>query len=63
MPASSSPLSPLHHIGILMSPVGRFLQCSTCQLSFTFPDGIRFGDLAKQFDAHACAIPIRRPAW
>jgi hypothetical protein len=63
MSTSSSSLSSLHHIGILMSPVGRFLQCSKCQLSFTFPDGITFGALAKQFDAHACAIPARRPAW
>jgi hypothetical protein len=63
MPASSSPLSSLHHIGVLMSPVGRFLQCSDCQLSFTFPDGVRFGDLAKQFELHSCLTPIRRPAW
>jgi hypothetical protein len=63
MSASSSPLSSLHHIGVLMSPVGRFLQCSDCQLSFTFPDGVRFGDLAKQFELHSCVSPKRIAGW
>jgi hypothetical protein len=63
MSASSSPPSSLHHIGIVVSPVGRLLQRRECQLSFTFPDGIRFGVTAKQFDSHSCLSPIRRPAW
>jgi len=60
--ASSSPPPP-HRIGILMSPVGRFLQCRDCQLSYTFPDGVKFGAIAKQFESHLCLSPIRLPAW
>lgn len=63
MSTNSSPLSPPHRIGIIVSAVGRFLQCSDCQLSFTFPDGARFGDIAKQFGTHSCVTPMHRPAW
>jgi hypothetical protein len=64
MPASSSPPSPsLHRIGIVMSPVGRFLQCRDCQLSYTFPDGVEYGTLAKQFETHLCLPSIRSPDW
>jgi hypothetical protein len=63
MSASSLPPPSLHHIGIIVSPVGRVLQCRECQLSFTFPDGITFGVIAKQFDAHSCGSPIRIPGW
>jgi hypothetical protein len=63
MPASSSPPPSLHHIGIIVSPVGRVLQCRECQLSFTIPDGITFGVIAKQFDVHSCVSPVRIPGW
>jgi hypothetical protein len=46
-----------------MSPVGRFLQCRDCQLSFTFPDGVKFGAIAKQFQSHLCLSPIRVSGW
>ncbi len=46
-----------------MSPEGRFLQCRDCQLTYTFPDGLKFGVIAKQFDTHSCVSPIRTPAW
>ena len=46
--------SPPHHIGIIMSPVGRFLQCRECQLTYTFPDGAKLGTIAKQFGSHLC---------
>jgi len=62
MSASSSTPSP-HRIANLMSPVGRFLQCRVCQLSFTFPDGAQFGPIAKQFGSYRCSSPIRIPAW
>jgi hypothetical protein len=62
MSASSSTPSP-HRIAILMSPVGRFLQCRDCQLSFTFPDGAQFGPIAKQFGFYRCSSTIRIPAW
>ena len=58
---SSSP--PSHRIGIIMSPVGRFLQCSDCKLSYVFPDEVQFGTLAKQFESHLCLPSIRGPAW
>ena len=52
MSAGSSP--PPHRIGILLSPVGRFLQCR---------DGAKFGAIAKQFESHLCLSPIRIPGW
>ena len=61
--SSSSPPPSPHRIGLIMSPVGRFLQCSDCQLSFTFPDGAKFGVIARQFAAHSCVTPMRKPAW
>jgi len=60
MSASSSPPPP-HRIGIIMSPVGRFLQCRDCQLSYTFPDGVKFGTVAKQFESHLCLPPNLQP--
>jgi hypothetical protein len=62
MSANSSPRPP-HRIAILMCPEGRFLQCRDCQLTYTFPDGLKFGVVAKQFDAHTCVTPIRKPGW
>ena len=61
MSASSCPPPASHRIGIIMFPAGRFLQCSDCQLSFTFPDGVKFVDLAKQFKLHSCVSPTRKP--
>jgi hypothetical protein len=52
---------PPHHIGIIMSPVGRFLQCRDCQLTYTFPDGAKLGTIAKQFESHLCLSLIRSP--
>jgi hypothetical protein len=62
MSASGSP-PPLHRIGIVMSPVGRFLQCRDCQLTYTFPDGAKFGTIAKQFESHLCLSPILSKGW
>jgi hypothetical protein len=62
MSASSSTPSP-HRIAILMSPVGRFLQCRDCQLSFTFSDGAQFSPIAKQFGSYPCSSPIRIASW
>lgn len=42
-------------------PVGRFLPCRDCQLGFTFPDGVKFGHIAKQFELHSCVSPIHIP--
>jgi len=58
--SGSTPSS--HRIAILMSPVGRFLHCRDCQLSFTFPDGAQFGPIAKQFGFYPCSSPIRIPS-
>ena len=63
MSANSPPPSSPHHIGIIISPVGRFLQCRDCQLSFTFADGAQFGTVAKLFEPYSCSSPIRIPAW
>jgi hypothetical protein len=52
---SSSP--PPHRIGILMSPVGRFLECRNCLLSFVFPDGAQYDTVVKQFDEQVCELP------
>jgi hypothetical protein len=40
-----------------MSPVGRFLECRDCLLSFDFPAGTRYEATAKQFDRHLCRSP------
>jgi hypothetical protein len=61
--SAKNPPPPPHRIAILMSPEGRFLQCGDCHLTYTFPDGLKFGVVAKQFDAHTCLTPIRKPAW
>jgi hypothetical protein len=64
MPASSSrPPPSFHRIGTLMSPVGRFLQCRDCKLTFVFSDGAQCGTLAKQFESHLCISPLRISAW
>lgn len=63
MPASSSPPPSPHRIGILMSPVGRCLQCKDCTLSFDFPDGAQYGATVKQFESHLCISPLRISAW
>jgi hypothetical protein len=47
MASSSPPPHSLHRICIIMSPVGRFLQCRDCQLSYTFPDGVEYATLAS----------------
>jgi hypothetical protein len=56
--ANGSPPPPAHRIAILMSPDGRYLQCRDCHLTYTFPDGLKFGVIAKQFYAHSCVTPI-----
>ena len=51
---------PSHSVSILMSAVGRFLVCRTCQLSFEFPSGETYLTVAKQFESQSCgraAIP------
>jgi len=58
---SSSRPPPPHRIAVIMSPVGRFLQCSACKLSYVFPDGAQFGTIAKQFEVHTCS-PILIPS-
>ena len=64
MPASSSPPSSRHHrIAILVSPVGRLLQCRDCKLTFVFSDEAHYGTIAKQFEPHLCYPPICRPGW
>jgi len=63
MSGSSSPPLALHRIAILVSPLGRFLQCSDCKLSYVFPDDVQFGTIAKQFGSHLCSSPIRIPGW
>jgi hypothetical protein len=59
MSANSFP--PPHRLGVLMSPAGRFLECSNCHLSFDFPYGERFVTIAKQFDAQLCRSSIPTP--
>ncbi len=58
MPANS--FLPPHRIAVLMSPVGRFLECRDCRLCFNFPLGEHYDAVAKQFEAQSCrsSIPI-----
>ena len=52
-PPCSSP-TVTHHIGVLMSQTGRYLECVTCHLSFPFPPGERYDRIAKQFEGCLC---------
>ena len=52
-PHCSSP-TVTHHIGVLMSQTGRYLECVTCRLSFPFPPGERYDTIAKQFEGCLC---------
>ncbi len=61
--SASISFPPPHRIAVIMSPTGRFLQCSDCKLSYVFPDGVQFGTIAKQFEGHQCSTPIRVPDW
>jgi hypothetical protein len=45
-----------HHIGVLMSPEGRFLECINCRLSFKFPTDAHYDAVAKQFESHSCDV-------
>jgi hypothetical protein len=63
MSASSSPPLSSHRIAIVMSPVGRFLECRDCQLSFDFPAGALHDVIVKQFGSHLCGLPIHVPGW
>ena len=63
MSASSSPLPSPHRIGIVMSPLGRFLVCRDCPISFQYPAGAQFAVVAKQFQSHLCGPPIHNPDW
>jgi hypothetical protein len=50
---SASP-PPLHRVGILMAPTGRFLVCRDCKLSFEFSEAGQYSVIAKQFELHSC---------
>jgi len=57
MPANGSP-PPAHRIVILMSPLGRFLQCKDCELSLEFPMGMRLNQIAKEYESRPCSSPV-----
>jgi hypothetical protein len=61
MSAYSSPQPSRHRVGVLMSPVGRFLGCRDCLLTFCFPHGEQYDEVAKQFKSHLCGSPHRIP--
>lgn len=63
MSARGSPPASPHRLGILMSPVGRFLECRDCHVNFEFPDGAQFDAVARQFQSHLGGSPIRTPDW
>ena len=43
-----------------MSPVGRFLECRDCLLTFSFPLGEHYDAVVRQFEAQSCrsSIPV-----
>ena len=47
----------------MMSPVGRFLECRDCLLTFSFPLGEQYDTAIKQFESHLCVSPVRVPDW
>lgn len=58
-----STLPPLssHRICIVMSADGRRLRCRDCLLSFSFPFGAQYDEVAKEFQMHECRFPSRIP--
>jgi hypothetical protein len=61
MSANSPPPPGPHCVGILMSPEGRFLECRNCKLSFRFPVGAKYDDVATHFDSYVCLFSTRIP--
>jgi len=49
--------SPMHHIGILMSPKGRFLHCINCGLTLEFLPEANYDEIVKGFESHSCSTP------
>lgn len=53
--------TPAHRIGILMSPVGRFLECIHCRLKFEFPQGTHYDTVCEQFATYPCdSTPVEK---
>ena len=44
-----------------MCLMGRFLECGDCLLTFNFPHGEQYDEVAKQFEPHLCGSPLRIP--
>jgi hypothetical protein len=63
MSTSGPPPPSPHRIAILMLPVGRFLECRSCQLSFEFPAGARYDVIAKQFGPLCGSDDPSRAVW
>jgi hypothetical protein len=51
-----------HHIGILMSAEGRFLQCINCRLTLKFPPGTHYDKVLQGFESHPCGSPVLHKA-
>jgi len=50
--------TPAHHIGVLMSSEGRFLQCIRCGLALKFPPEAHYDRIVKGFESHPCSLPL-----
>jgi hypothetical protein len=60
MSANRPPPLSSHRIAIVMSPLGRVLECRDCLLSFSFLIGEQYDAVAKRFDAQLCRSPVGR---
>ena len=53
-PAGST--SAPHHLGIVMSAKGRFVECINCRLRLEFLVGVEYDTIDKQFESYPCAV-------
>jgi hypothetical protein len=59
-PADST--SVRHHLGVVMSAKGRFMECINCRLRLEFPAGMEYDTIAKRFESYPCSVaPAPKP--
>jgi hypothetical protein len=55
MPPAGSTSVP-HHLAVVMTPAGRFMECINCRLRLEFPAGTEYDTIAKRFESHPCNV-------
>ena len=55
MPPAGSTSVP-HHLAVVMSPAGRFMECINCRLRLDFPAEANYDAVAKLFEFYPCSV-------